>query len=455
MEREQLGSRLGFILLSAGCAIGLGNVWKFPYMVGNNGGGMFVLFFLLFLLILGAPVLCMEFSMGRASKKSPVKMYQEIEPKGSKWHVHGYMTLAGCYILMMFYTVVAGWMIRYFFSSATGGLSGLDSVGIENAFDDVLADPFTMILITSIVIVLGFLVCSLGVRNSLERVTKVMMTLLLILIVVLAIHSLTLDGASAGLEFYLKPDIDELMEHGVANVLVAAMSQAFFTLSIGMGSMAIFGSYIDDKRSLMGESITIGGLDTFIAIICGLIVFPACFTFGVDVGAGPKLVFVTLPNVFNSLPMGEFWGSIFFLFLSFAALSTVFAVFESLIACTMELTNWSRKRASVVNCVLLLILSMPCALGFNVLSGFQPFGDGTTVLDLEDFIVSYLLLPLGALLFTLFCTTRYGWGWKNFKDEANKGSGLKIHDWMRPYFTFILPIIILIVLVSGLITMFM
>ena len=454
MEREQLGSRLGFILLSAGCAIGLGNIWKFPYMVGSNGGGIFVLIYLGFLLALGTPVLCMEFAMGRASKKSPVKMYDPLEHKGSKWHIHGYVAMAGCYILMMFYTVVAGWMIKYFISSATGDLSGLNPAGIENAFGDMLADPVTMILLTSIVIIMGFLVCSFGVKNSLERITKFMMIILLALMIVLAIHSFTMAGASEGLSFYLKPDVDKFLEAGVGNVIIAAMSQAFFTLSIGMGSMAIFGSYINDDRSLFGEAVTVGLLDTFVAITAGLIIFPACFTYGIDVNAGPSLIFITLPNVFNSLPFGEFWGTLFFIFMSFAALSTVFAVFEAIIACTTDITGWSRKKAAIVNCIALLVLVLPCIFGFNILSDFQPLGPGTGVLDLEDFIVSYLILPFGALLFTIFCTTRYGWGWDNFVNEANKGKGLRIHKWMKPYMAYVLPVVIAILVVSGIVMTF-
>ena len=454
MEREQLGSRLGFILLSAGCAIGLGNVWKFPYMVGQNGGGIFVLIYILFLLILGAPVLCMEFAMGRASKKSPVKMYYEIEPKGSKWHAHGYFAMAGCYILMMFYTVIAGWMIKYFIGSATSEYSGLDPAGVGSAFAEMCADPVMMIVLTAIVVVIGFIVCSLGVKNSLERVTKVMMILLLALMIVLAINSFTMDGAPEGLKFYLMPDMDQVMEVGWWNVISGAMSQAFFTLSIGMGSMAIFGSYINKDRALLGEAITVGALDLSVAIMSGLIIFPACFTFGISVDAGPSLIFVTLPNVFNSMPMGELWGSLFFMFMCFAAISTVFAVFECILACSMDLFGWNRKKASIINCIAMLILVLPCILGFNVLDGFQPFGEGTNVLDLEDFLVSYLILPFGALLFTIFCTTRYGWGWDNFKKEANEGRGLKIAEWMRPYVTYVLPVIIGVLFVSGIVTMF-
>ena len=423
-------------------------------MVGQNGGGIFVLIYILFLLILGAPVLCMEFAMGRASKKSPVKMYQEIEPKKSKWHIHGYVSMAGCYILMMFYTVVAGWMINYFASSATGQYSDLDTAGVGDAFSALCNDPVLLIILTSIVVVLGFIVCSLGVKRSLERVTKFMMILLLILMVALAVNSLTMEGAPEGIKFYLMPDLDRVLEVGWVNVIIGAMSQAFFTLSIGMGSMAIFGSYINDDRSLFGEAVTVGVLDTFIAFMSGLVIFPACFTFGVAVNAGPPLIFVTLPNVFNSMPMGELWGTLFFLFLCFAALSTVFAVFECLIACCMDLFGWSRKKASVINCIAMLILVLPCIFGFNIWSGFEPLGPGTNILDLEDFMVSYLILPIGALIFTLFCTSRYGWGWKNFMDEANKGHGLKVTKWMRPYVTYVLPVIIGILVIAGIVNTF-
>lgn len=455
MEREQLNSRLGFILLSAGCAIGLGNVWKFPYIVGEYGGGLFVLFYVIFLLIIGAPILTMEYAMGRYSRKSPAMMYQEIKPNDTKWHYHGYAMMMGSYLLMMFYTVVAGWMVKYFFLSASGDLTGLDPVGIENAFDKMCADPVSMILITSIIIVIGTIICSFGIQKCLERVTKFMMLLLLVLMVVLAIKSLTLPGAGMGLDFYLKPDIGKFVEHGPINVIIAAMNQAFFTLSIGMGSMAIFGSYMDKKRSLLGEAITVGSLDLFVALMSGLIIFPACFTFGISVTAGPGLIFVTLPNVFNNMPFGTLWGSLFFLFMSFAALSTVLAVFECLIACMMDITGWTRKRCAITFGAMMVVLAMPCALGFNVLSGFEPLGPGTTILDLEDLIVSYLMLPLGALLFTIFCTTRYGWGWDGYKKEANIGKGPKLKEWMKPYITFVLPIMVSILFFTGLVTVFL
>ena len=449
MQRERLGSRLGFILLSAGCAIGIGNVWKFPYMVGENGGAIFVLFYLLFLVILGIPVMTMEFALGRASQKSPAKIYEPLAKKGSKWHWHSYAAVAGNYILMMFYTVVAGWMLRYFVDSASGKFVGLDSKGIGEHFDNMNSDPWTLIFYTVIVIVFGFLVCSFRLQKGIERITKYMMLALLIIMVVLAVNSIFIDGGAEGLSFYLKPNIDNFMEAEVINVIVGAMSQAFFTLSLGVGSMAIFGSYLGKDRSLLGESVNIALLDTFVALCSGLIIFPACTAYGQDVAAGPPLIFKTLPNIFNNLPFGRVWGSLFFVFLSFAALSTVLAVFENIIACNMDLFGFSRKKACLINIPLMTALSMPCILGFNLLSGFKPFGDGTNVLDLEDFIVSYVLLPLGSLIFVLFCTSKLGWGWKNFKDEANTGKGLKIANWMRIYISYILPVIIAILFVMG------
>lgn len=454
MKRERLGSRLGFILLSAGCAIGIGNVWKFPYVAGEYGGGIFVLIYLLFLLLMGVPAMTMEFAVGRAAQKSPAKIYNQLEKPGQKWHFHSYLAVVGNYILMMFYTVVAGWMLQYFVSTATGKFSGLNPSQIGEAFNSMLADPVTMIIYTGITIALGFFVCSLGVQNGLERITKYMMLALLAIMMILAINSIFLDGGQKGLEFYLKPDINKMKDAGIFNVIVAAMNQAFFTLSIGIGSMAIFGSYIDKERSLLGESVNIALLDTFVAISSGLIIFPACYAYNVPVDSGPPLIFVTLPNVFNNLPLGQFWGTLFFVFMSFAALSTVFAVFENIISCTLDLTNWSRKKACLINGIAMFVLSLPCILSFNILGGIQPLGSGSTVLDLEDFIVSNILLPLGALIFILFCVTRYGWGWKNFVKEANQGKGLKIANWMRFYMTFILPTIILILLVIGIVSKF-
>lgn len=454
MERESLGSRLGFILLSAGCAIGIGNVWKFPYMVGQNGGGIFVLIYLFFLLIMGVPVMTMEFSLGRASRKSPAALYQQLEKPGQKWHIHGYIAVAGNYILMMFYTVVAGWMLKYFVSSASGGFDGLDTAQVETRFNDMMADPGAMVLYTFVVIILGFIICSFGLKNGIEKITKYMMLSLLFILVALAVNSIFLPGGAEGLSFYLKPDLNRIKSVGVWNVIVSAMNQAFFTLSLGMGAMAIFGSYIDKKRSLLGESVRVAALDTFVAIASGLVIFPACSAYGVPADSGPDLIFITLPNIFNHLPFGRVWGSLFFVFLSFAALSTVLAVFEGIIACTMDLFGWSRKKASFINALLMLVLCLPCVFGFNVLSGFSPFGGETTIMDLEDFAVSNVILPLGSLCYVLFCVSRHGWGWKNFVNEANTGKGAKMAAWMRPYVTYVLPVIILVLFVGGMISFF-
>lgn len=451
MEREHLGSRLGFILLSAGCAIGIGNVWKFPYITGMNGGGAFVLIYLFFLAVLGIPVMTMEFAMGRAAQKSPVKIYQQLDGEKSKWRWHGIVQLIGLVILMMFYTNVSGWMLRYFVDFANGSLTGLDPVGVESHFAGMLSDLPASTIYMGIVVVIGFLVNSFGVQKGLERVTKWMMLALLAIMVVLAINSVFTEGGQEGLAFYLLPDIDRLMEVGIGNAVVAAMNQAFFTLSLGIGSMAIFGSYIGKDRALLGEAVNVAVLDTFVAITSGLIIFPACFAYGVDVGQGPALIFVTLPNIFNDMPMGQLWGSLFFVFMTFAALSTVLAVFENIIACVMDLTGWSRKKTSLILCPVIFVLSLPCVFGYSIWSGFQPLGAGSAVLDLEDFIVSNFLLPLGSLIFVIFCTSRYGWGWDKFVAEANQGKGLKIAKWMRPYFTYILPLIVLTVFVIGII----
>lgn len=452
MGRDKLGSRLGFILLSAGCAIGIGNVWKFPYVVGQSGGGLFVLIYLFFLVILGIPVLTMEFSIGRAAQKSPAKMYEQLEPKGSKWHLHGKVSLIGCYLLMMFYTTVAGWMLKFFVSTASGELVGMDTAAVENHFNvDVLGDPVSLIGYMGIVVVIGVLVCFIGVQNGLEKVTKVMMLALLAIMVVLAINSFTMPGGAEGLSFYLLPDFSAIEKVGITNILVSAMNQAFFTLSIGMGSMAIFGSYIGKDRSLLGESVNVALLDTFVAVASGLIIFPACSAYGVDVTSGPKLLFITLPNIFNNIPLGRLWGSLFFVFLSFAALSTVLAVFECIIANTMDLWGLSRKKACLINGILLFLLSVPCCLGFNVLSGFQPLGAGSTILDLEDTVVSNFILPLGSLVFILFCVTKKGWGWDNFVNEANTGKGLKIKKFMKGYMTYVLPVLVMFVFIMGLV----
>ena len=449
MEREKLKSRLGFILLSAGCAIGIGNVWKFPYMAGQGGGGAFVLFYILFLVILGLPILCMEFAVGRASQKSPVKAYQALEKPGTKWHIHGYFTLVGCYLLMMFYTTVAGWMLHYFYLTAVGKFEGLGSTEITNSFSEMLGQPGIMTFWMVFVVALGIVVCVKGLQNGLERITKVMMIALLLIMVVLAVNSVTMPGAKEGLSFYLLPDFARMREIGVISTLVGAMNQAFFTLSLGIGAMAIFGSYIGKQHSLLGESARVVLLDTFVAITAGLIIFPACFTYHVDQTSGPSLIFITLPNIFANMPMGRVWGSLFFLFMSFAALSTVFAVFENIICCGMELTGCSRKKSSLFNFVLITLLSLPCVLGYNLWSwdGFAVFGGA--ILDLEDFLVSNLFLPLGSLIYLLFCVTRYGWGWKNFKAEANTGNGLKMHDWMRVYLTYLLPLIVLFIFAFG------
>lgn len=452
MGRDKLGSRLGFILLSAGCAIGIGNVWKFPYVVGQSGGGLFVLIYLFFLVILGIPVLTMEFSVGRAAQKSPAKMYEQLEPKGSKWHIHGKVSLIGCYLLMMFYTTVAGWMLKFFVSTASGEIVGMDTAAVENHFNvDVLGDPVSLIGYMGIVVVIGVLVCFIGVQNGLEKVTKVMMLALLAIMVVLAINSFTMPGGAAGLSFYLMPDLSAIEKVGITNILVSAMNQAFFTLSIGMGSMAIFGSYIGKDRSLLGESVNVALLDTFVAVASGLIIFPACSAYGVDVTSGPKLLFITLPNIFNNIPLGRLWGSLFFVFMSFAALSTVLAVFECIIANTMDLWGLSRKKACIINGILLFLLSVPCCLGFNILSGFQPLGAGSTILDLEDTVVSNFILPLGSLVFILFCVTKKGWGWDNFVNEANTGKGLKIKRFMKGYMTYVLPVLVMFVFIMGLV----
>ena len=450
-QREQLGSRLGFILLSAGCAIGIGNVWKFPYMVGQYGGGAFVLIYLFFLVILGIPVMTMEFAMGRAGQRSPARLYQQLEPKGSKWHLHGYVAMAGNYILMMFYTSVAGWMLDYFVRTAGGQFVGADTDGVAAQFSQMLGDPLRMTLFMGIIVVLGFLVCSFSLQKGLERITKWMMAALLVIMVVLAINSVCTAGGSQGLRFYLVPDLARMKKVGIGNVVAGAMNQAFFTLSLGIGAMAIFGSYIGKERALMGESARVAALDTLVALCSGLIIFPACFAYGVQPDSGPSLIFITLPNIFNHMPLGRVWGSLFFVFMSFAAFSTVLGVFENIVSCTMDLSGWSRKKACLFNGILMLLLSMPCVLGFNVLSKFQPLGPGTGVLDLEDFVVSNLLLPLGSLIFIFFCTSRYGWGWKDFTKEANTGKGLKVQRWMRGYMCYVLPVLVAVILVLGLI----
>ena len=442
MQREKLGSRLGFILLSAGCAIGVGNVWKFPWLVGQYGGGAFVVCYIIFLLILGLPIMTMEFAVGRASQKSPVRAYQALEKPGTKWHIHGYLALIGNYLLMMFYTTVCGWMIYYFYQMAAGKFEGLDTAGVETAFYDMLGQPGVLAVCMVIVVVAGFAINSFGLQSGLERVTKVMMLALLAIMVLLAVNSIMTEGSAEGLKFYLIPNLDNMKEAGITNVIVNAMNQSFFTLSLGIGAMAIFGSYIGKSRALFGESVNVAILDTFVAFTSGLIIFPACFAFGVAPDSGPNLIFVTLPNIFNHMAFGRLWGSLFFVFMTFAAFSTVLAVFENIMSCWMDMTGWSRKKVALINTVLMIALSLPCVFGYNIWSAFQPFGEGSTVLDLEDFLVSNIWLPLGSLVYLLFCTSRYGWGWKNFKEEANEGGGLKIRDWMRFYVSYILPLIV-------------
>ena len=447
MQREKLGSRLGFILLSAGCAIGVGNVYKFPYMVGQNGGGIFVLIYLFFLVALGIPVMTMEFATGRAAQKSPVLIHKELEPKGSKWHVHGYAALAGNILLMMFYTTIAGQMLCYFWNSAIGTFKGMDATVIKATNDSLNASPANQVIFMAIIVIAGFLVCSFSLKGGLERFSKIMMGALLVIMIAMVVNSFFLSGIGEGLNFYLVPSLDRMKEVGVVKVISDAMNQAFFTLSTGIGSMAIFGSYINKDRALLGESANIAILDTSVAFMAGLIIFPACFTYNIPQDEGMNLIFLTLPNVFNQMPLGRLWGSLFFLLMTFAAFSTVIAVFENIIACVRDLTGWSRRKTSIVGCISILILSLPAALSANLLKDVTIFG--RDFMGLEDFAVSNVLLPLGSLAFVLFCTTRYGWGWKNFTAEANTGKGAKIKNWMRVYMTFVLPILVFAVFALG------
>ena len=454
MERENLKSRLGFILLSAGCAIGIGNVWRLPYIVGNYGGGIFVLFYLSFLALIGIPVLTIEFSIGRASQKSTAKAYQELEPRGTKWHLHSNFAIAGNYILLMFYTTVAGWMLYYFYKFAVGGFVGLDTANVKNTFNNLLASPATMTFWMLVVVVLGFGVCSLGLQKGVEKITKVMMTALLGLIIILAIHAVRLDGGIDGVKFYLLPNFEKIQEVGFFKLITTAMNQAFFTLSIGMGSMMIFGSYIDKSRTLLGESINIALLDTFVAIIAGLIIFPSCFAFNVEPDSGPSLIFITLPNVFTSMKGGRIWGSLFFLFMTFAAFSTVIALFENILTCCVEKFNITRKKAVLINIIIISVLSLPCVFGFNILSSLHPLGGESTILDFEDFLVSNLILPAGSLMYLFFCISKRGWGFDNYLKEANTGVGPKIPRWIKPYYKYIMPIIMLILLIQGIVNTF-
>lgn len=454
MEREKFSSRLGFLLISAGCAIGLGNVWRFPYITGKYGGAAFVLVYLFFLVIMGLPIMAMEFAVGRASQKSCASSFKILEPKGSYWHINGYVGMLGNYLLMMFYTTIGGWMLSYFVKMVRGEFEGLDAQGVSDAFNGMLSRPGPMIFWMILVVVFSFGVCSMGLQKGVERVNKFMMTCLLLIMAVLAVRSCLLDGAAEGLAFYLKPDFGKMMESGFGEVVFAAMGQAFFTLSLGIGALAIFGSYIGKDRSLMGESINVAVLDTMVAFMAGLIIFPACSAFGINPGEGPGLIFVTLPNVFNHMAGGRVWGSLFFIFMTFAALTTIIAVFENILSFAKDLWGWSRKKATLVNIVLIIVLSLPAVFGYNLLSFVQPLGDGSTILDLEDFIVSNNILPLGSLVYLLFCVNRYGWGWDNFIREADTGNGIKFPKWARGYVTYLLPLIVLYIFVQGYIAKF-
>ena len=441
-------SRIGFILVSAGCAIGIGNVWRFPFVTGQNGGGIFVLLYLLFLVIMGIPVLTMELAIGRASKKSAVLAYKTLEKPKSKWHIHGWFCILGCYLLMMYYTPVSGWMLSYFFKFATGTFeSGMSSEDVSNVFSNLMSNPTEMIIWMAIMAIAGFFVCSKGIQNGIEKVSKVMMILLLTLIIILAVNSLALTGAAEGIKFYLVPDMEKVKSIGIGHIITSAMSQAFFTLSLGIASMEIFGSYMTREKTIPSESIKICILDTFVAITAGLIIFPACFSYGVQPDQGPALIFVTLPNVFVNMAGGRIWGTLFFLFMTFACFSTVIAVFENLISFSIDMFNLSRTKAVIINAIIMLIGCLPCIFGFNILSGFSIFGKG--VLDIEDFIVSNLLLPVGAFLYSLFCSTKFGWGFDGYLNECNQGKGIKFPRFIKPYVKYILPVLVLIVFISG------
>lgn len=448
-KREHFSSRLGFILISAGCAIGLGNVWRFPYIVGQYGGAAFVLIYILFLVILGMPIMAMEFAVGRASQKSAARSFHVLEPKGTKWHIAGWSAMAGNYILMMFYTTVGGWMLAYIFKTLTGEFEGRDSAGVEAVFNNMLGNAGEMMIWMLVIVFVGFAICAIGLQKGVEKITKAMMLALLGIMIVLCVNSFLLSNSSEGLAFYLIPDFGKMLDYGIWNVIYAAMSQAFFTLSLGIGAMAIFGSYISRDRSLMGESINICILDTCVAFMAGLIIFPACFSFGVNPGEGPGLVFVTLPNIFNQMAGGRVWGTLFFVFMTFAALSTIIAVFENTVSFMIDLKGWSRKKSVIFNGILITVLSIPCVLGFNLWSGFAPFGGTSTIQDLEDFIVSSNLLPLGSLAYLLFCVSKHGWGWENFIEEVDAGKGIKFPKWAKGYLKYVLPIIIVVIFVMG------
>ena len=448
MERESFKSRLGFILVSAGCAIGIGNVWRFPYVAGENGGGLFVLLYLCFLVLMGIPVLTMELAVGRASRKSAVLGYKKLEKPKSKWHIHGWFCMLGCYLLMMYYTTVSGWMTSYFYKFATGTFeSGMTSEQVSGVFSQLQSNPIEMVIWMAIITILGFLVCSRGIQKGIEKVSKVMMIALLVLILALAVNSILLSGAGEGLKFYLVPDFEKVSEIGIGNIVSAAMNQSFFTLSLGIAAMEIFGSYMSKDDTLPGESVKICALDTFVAIMAGLIIFPACFSYGVEPDQGPALIFITLPNVFVNMAGGRIWGTLFFLFMTFACFSTIIAVFENIISFCIDMFKISRTKSVIINAVIILIASLPCVFGFNIWSGFELFGQN--VLGMEDFLVSNILLPVGSLIYLLFCVTKFGWGFDNYLTECNTGKGMKFARFLKPYFQFVLPILVLIVLVQG------
>ncbi len=453
-EREKLGSRLGFILLSAGCAIGIGNVWRFPYMVGQYGGGIFVIIYLLFLLILGVPVMTMEYSIGRASRMSIYPAYKKLEKEGTKWHLSGFMAMFGNYLLLMFYSVVSGWILRYFVLMLTGAFEGQTTEGIEGAFATMMDSPEILIAYMVITMLITMVICSMGLQNGVEKITKIMMIALICIMIVLGIRSLTLQGASEGVAFYLMPNVDNIRNVGIGNVMYAALNQSFFTLSLGMGSMEIFGSYIKKERSLAGEAILVAGLDTFVAIVAGLITIPACFAYGVSPDSGPSLIFLTLPNVFTALPLGRVWGSLFFLFMYFAALSTMVGVFENVVSFSIDIFGSERKKAALVAGIVITLGSIPCTLGFNVLKGFEPLKPGTNIMDLEDFIVSNVILPIGSLICCLFCTTKYGWGFDKYLEEVNSGLGIKVSRKLSWYFKYVLPALITFLMIYGIVTYF-
>lgn len=454
MEKEQFGSRLGFILVSAGCAIGLGNVWKFPYICGENGGAAFIVIYLACLAMLGLPMLICEYAVGRGSGKSVMKAYDVLQPEGTIWGKVKYFCFAGNYLLMMFYTMVAGWMLHYVYLMITGKFVNADTAQVKDIFENMLNEPGVMMFWTMVIILLCFGICAMGLKNGVENITKVMMILLVVLMVVLVFRSVTLPGAEEGLKYYLVPDFKKLSEHGIFNVVFAAMTHAFFTLSIGMGSMEIFGSYLSKERKLTGEALSVTILDTFIALMAGIIIIPSCFAYDVQPDAGPSLLYITLPSVFNHMPNGRLWGTCFFIFMSFAAMSTVIAVFENIVKMTHDATEWERKKCVLVNLIGVAVLSIPAVLGYNILSGIQPLGAGSTIMDLEDFIVSYNILPLGSILFVLFCVRKNGWGWDNFVAEVNTGKGMSLSHKLRWYMNYIVPTLGILIYLGGYYDMF-